>query len=98
MINNSRRPSRHNTIQSLQTMEVSEALQLMLTHFPEETAQNKRSILYAIKKMGAYKDLQTLVPHIHKEIETIAYLLEGECTLFHGDNLEQQTLVIHLLK
>jgi len=33
------------------------------------------------------------VPHIHKEIETIAYLLEGECTLFHGDNLEQQTLV-----
>ena len=34
-----------------------------------------------------------LVPHIHKEIETIAYLLEGECTLFHGDNLEQQTLV-----
>ena len=33
------------------------------------------------------------VPHIHKEIETIAYLLEGECTLFHGDNLEHQTLV-----
>ena len=33
------------------------------------------------------------VPHIHKEIETIAYLLEGECTLFHGDNLEQHTLV-----
>ena len=33
------------------------------------------------------------VPHIHKEIETIAYLLEGECTLFHGENLEQQTLV-----
>ena len=52
-------------------MEVSEALQLMLTHFPEETAQNKRSILYAIKKMGAYKDLQTLVPHIHKEDENL---------------------------
>ena len=33
------------------------------------------------------------VPHIHKEIETIAYLLQGECTLFHGDNLENQTLV-----
>ena len=33
------------------------------------------------------------IPHIHKEIETIAYLLEGECTLFHGDELEHQTLV-----
>ena len=25
------------------------------------------------------------IHHIHKDIETIAYLLEGECTLFHGD-------------
>ena len=33
------------------------------------------------------------VPHIHREIETIAYLLKGECTLFHGDKLEHQTLV-----
>ena len=33
------------------------------------------------------------VPHIHKEIETIAYLLQGECTLFYGDNLENQILV-----
>ena len=33
------------------------------------------------------------IPHIHKEIETIAYLLEGECTLFHGNKLEKQTLV-----
>ena len=33
------------------------------------------------------------VPHIHKDIETIAYLLEGECTLFHGDKLENKTLI-----
>ena len=33
------------------------------------------------------------IPHIHKDIETIAYLLEGECTLFHGNKLENQTLV-----
>ena len=33
------------------------------------------------------------IPHIHKEIETIAYLLEGECTLFHGQKLENHTLV-----
>ena len=32
-------------------------------------------------------------PHIHKGIETIAYMLEGECTLFHGVQLENQTLV-----
>ena len=33
------------------------------------------------------------IPHIHREIETIAYLLEGEFTLFHGNKLENQTLV-----
>ena len=33
------------------------------------------------------------IPHIHKEIETIAYLLEGDCTLFHGNKLEKQTSV-----
>ena len=33
------------------------------------------------------------VPHVHKDIETIAYLLEGECSVFHGENLENETLV-----
>ena len=32
-------------------------------------------------------------PHIHRGIETIAYMLEGECTLFHGEQLENQTLI-----
>ncbi|GIR43147.1 MAG: hypothetical protein CM15mP54_00010 [Paracoccaceae bacterium] len=32
-------------------------------------------------------------PHIHRGIETIAYMLEGECTLFHGKQLENQTLI-----
>ena len=32
-------------------------------------------------------------PHFHKGIETIAYMLEGECTVFHGPGLENQTLV-----
>ncbi len=26
--------------------------------------------------------------HHHQDIETIAYLLEGECTVYYGDNLE----------
>ena len=29
------------------------------------------------------------VPHIHEKIKTIAYLLEGEYTLFHGDDLDK---------
>ena len=33
------------------------------------------------------------VPHVHKDIETIAYLLEGECSVFHGESLENETLV-----
>jgi uncharacterized RmlC-like cupin family protein len=32
-------------------------------------------------------------PHIHKGIETIAYMLEGECYLFHGSQLENKTLI-----
>ena len=32
-------------------------------------------------------------PHFHKGIETIAYMLEGECTVFHGSTLEHQTVV-----
>ena len=32
-------------------------------------------------------------PHFHRGIETIAYMLEGECTVFHGPTLEYQTLV-----
>jgi uncharacterized RmlC-like cupin family protein len=32
-------------------------------------------------------------PHFHRGIETIAYMLEGECTVFHGPTLEHQTLV-----
>ena len=62
---------RHQAIHVLQVMEVSEALQLMVAHFPEETAANKRSILYAIGKIGTYQDLQTLVPFIHKEEENL---------------------------
>lgn len=33
------------------------------------------------------------VPHVHKDIEAIAYLLEGECSVFHGQRLEYETVV-----
>src|SRR5262245_3663343 len=31
--------------------------------------------------------------HYHKGIETIAYLLEGECALYYGDDLQQRVWV-----
>jgi uncharacterized RmlC-like cupin family protein len=31
--------------------------------------------------------------HYHRDIETIAYVLEGECALYYGDNLEKRVLV-----
>ena len=31
--------------------------------------------------------------HYHKGIETIAYLLEGECAVYYGDQLELRALV-----
>ena len=30
-------------------------------------------------------------PHYHKGIETIAYMLKGECRVFHCEKLESQT-------
>ncbi len=31
--------------------------------------------------------------HYHKGIETIAYMLEGECAVYYGDNLQKRVLV-----
>jgi uncharacterized RmlC-like cupin family protein len=31
--------------------------------------------------------------HYHKVIETIAYMLEGECAVYYGDNLQKRMLV-----
>jgi uncharacterized RmlC-like cupin family protein len=31
--------------------------------------------------------------HLHHEIETIAYLLEGECAVYYGDKLEHRAMV-----
>ena len=31
--------------------------------------------------------------HYHKGIETIAYLLEGECAVYYGDSLQKRVLV-----
>lgn len=31
--------------------------------------------------------------HYHEGIETIAYMLEGECAVYYGDNLQKRVLV-----
>ena len=33
------------------------------------------------------------VPHVHRDIQTIAYLLKGEYSVFHRKNLENETVV-----
>ena len=38
------------------------------------------------------------IPHIHKEIETIAYMLEGECTLFHCEKFLRMYHTLLLIK
>ena len=62
---------RAQAINSLKIMEVTDALQLMTANFPYETPVNKRSILYAIDKIGTIKDLQTLVSHISAQEENL---------------------------
>ena len=44
----------------------------------------------AVLPMSASSRAKT---HYHKGIETIAYLLPGECVVYYGDHLEQRVLV-----
>jgi uncharacterized RmlC-like cupin family protein len=32
--------------------------------------------------------------HYHKGIETIAYMLEGECAVYYGDDLQKRVLIL----
>jgi uncharacterized RmlC-like cupin family protein len=52
--------------------------------------------------VGAQKVCMNVLPmppgavakaHYHKGIETIAYMLEGECAVYYGDDLEKRVLV-----
>jgi uncharacterized RmlC-like cupin family protein len=73
---------------------------------PGRTYQGKQGITYgagaSAETVGAQNVCMNVMPmppgarakvHYHKGIETIAYMLEGECDVYYGDNLEHRVLV-----
>ena len=74
---------------------------------PGRTYQGKQGVTYGAgaskETVGAEKICMNVMPmppgarakaHYHDEIETIAYMLEGECAVYYGDGLERR-LVAH---
>lgn len=70
---------------------------------PGQTYVGKQGITYGAgaskETVGAEKICMNVMPmppgarakvHYHKGIETIAYLLDGECAVYYGDALEQR--------
>jgi len=70
---------------------------------PGQTYLGKQGIVYgagaSAETVGAEKVCMNVMPmppgarakvHYHKDIETIAYMLEGECAVYYGDDLEQR--------
>jgi uncharacterized RmlC-like cupin family protein len=73
---------------------------------PGETYVGKQGLTYgagaSAETVGAQKVCMNVLPmppgavakaHYHKGIETIAYMLEGECTVYYGDDLQKRVLV-----
>ena len=73
---------------------------------PGQTYVGKQGFTYgagaSAETVGAQKVCMNTLPmppgavakaHYHKGIETIAYMLEGECTCYYGENLEKRVLV-----
>ncbi|MGC1465509.1 MAG: cupin domain-containing protein [Pseudolabrys sp.] len=70
---------------------------------PGQTYLGKQGIVYgagaSAETVGAEKVCMNVMPmppgarakaHYHENIETIAYMLEGECAVYYGDDLEQR--------
>lgn len=73
---------------------------------PGRTYEGKQGITYGAgaskETVGAEKICMNVMPmppgarakvHYHDKIETIAYLLEGECAVYYGDELERRVAV-----
>jgi uncharacterized RmlC-like cupin family protein len=73
---------------------------------PGQTYVGKQGITYgagaSAETVGAEKICMNIMPmppgarakaHYHKGIETIAYMLTGECAVYYGDELERRILV-----
>ena len=70
---------------------------------PGQTYLGRQGIVYgagaSAETVGAEKVCMNVMPmppgarakvHYHEDIETIAYMLEGECAVYYGDDLEQR--------
>jgi uncharacterized RmlC-like cupin family protein len=70
---------------------------------PGQTYLGKQGIVYGAgaskETVGAEKVCMNVMPmppgarakvHYHRDIETIAYMLEGECAVYYGDDLEHR--------
>jgi uncharacterized RmlC-like cupin family protein len=73
---------------------------------PGQTYVGKQGLTYgagaSAETVGAERICMNILPmppggrakaHYHKGIETIAYLLEGECLVYYGDDLEKHLAV-----
>ncbi len=73
---------------------------------PGDTYIGKQGFTYgagaSAETVGAKQICMNILPmpvgarakaHYHKDIETIAYLREGECAVYYGDKLEHRALV-----
>lgn len=73
---------------------------------PGQTYVGKQGFTYgagaSAETVGAERICMNVLPmpsgarakvHYHKGIETIAYLLEGECAVYYGDKLERRIVV-----
>jgi uncharacterized RmlC-like cupin family protein len=73
---------------------------------PGKTYVGKQGVTYgagaSLETVGAQKVCMNVMPmppgakakaHYHKGIETIAYMLTGECYVYYGDELQHRVLV-----
>jgi uncharacterized RmlC-like cupin family protein len=72
---------------------------------PGQTYVGKQGFTYgagaSAETVGAQKVCMNILPmppgvvakaHYHKGIETIAFMLEGECAVYYGDSLQKRAL------
>jgi len=74
---------------------------------PGQTYVGKQGLTYgagaSAETVGAQRICMNVLPmpdgarakvHYHKGIETIAYLLQGKCSVYYGENLERRVAVL----
>ena len=73
---------------------------------PGETYRGKQGVTYgagaSAETVGAKNICMNVMPmppgarakaHYHKDIETIAYLLDGDCAVYYGEGLDRREMV-----